>query len=453
VAQAGAPNVLLLILDTVRAADLSLYGYARPTTPELERFAQRGTVFDHAFSAAPWTTPSHASIFTGRWVPETGVKWAQRLDSRWPTLAEELRHRGYATAAFIANGPCAGWQTGLARGFEHFDDYPVSVRVAAEATAFGHTLYQPIRGLLAPVLNRTPVLWRLRLPPWHRNPSAEEITGAFLAWLDRSPREPFFAFLNFMDAHRWYTAAPDSFLTRFRSTAIRPLSPERWADSPKLPLTPEDMRPELDTYDGSIAYLDFQLGRFFRELERRGLLDNTLVVVAADHGNEFAEHGLTDHGNSLYRLALEVPLILRFPGHVPEGRRISEPVSLRNLAATVIDLLPTDRASPFPGRSLARLWSGGGGTPDTISASGDQDHTAPDWYPNSRGPLNSIAFGGFRYIVREGDGVEELYDFEHDVLERWNLAGTDSGQRLLPRYRGALAAAVGRRPGSPVAGR
>jgi arylsulfatase A-like enzyme len=232
---------------------------------------------------------------------------------------------------------------------------------------------------------------------------------------------------------------------RFRSPKVRPLSRERWRDAPKLRLTPEDLRPELDTYDASIAYLDFQLGQLFRELDRRGLLENMLVVVTADHGNEFAEHGLVNHGNSLYRLALEVPLILRIPGHVPEGARVAGPVSLRNLAATVIDLLPPRGPAIFPGRSLRRFWSGGG-APDTIIASLDRDHTAPDWYPNSHGALNSIGFGGFRYIVREADGVEELYDFEHDVLERWNLAGTDSGRRRLPQYRAALAAAIGGRP-------
>jgi arylsulfatase A-like enzyme len=451
-AQSGAPNVLLLILDTVRAAELSLYGYARPTTPELERFAQRATVFDHAFSAAPWTLPSHASIFTGRWVPELGVRWGHELGPHWPTLAEVLRARGYGTAAFIANQVYAGWESGFSRGFEHFDDYPISLRVAAEATAFGSKIYPPFRKLMAPVLNRLPVLWRLRLPLPRRNPSAEQINGAFLAWLDRTPRAPFFAFLNFMDAHGPY-APPDSFFSHFRSPNVRPANPEVWEDTPKVPLAPTDARRKQDIYDGSIVYLDSQLGHLFRDLERRGLLDNTLVVVTADHGEEFAEHRVVGHGHTLYRLPLNVPLLISFSGHVPEGRRVADAVSLRNLGATVLDLLPAAGSAPLPGRSLARFWTDGAGAPDTIVASTDQDPTAPAWYPNSNGDLNAIAFGGFNYIRNQGDGSEELYDFEGDVLERWNLAGTDSGQRLLPRYRAALAAAVGLGPGSPLAGR
>jgi len=451
VAQAGAPNVLLLILDTVRAADLSLYGYARPTTPELEQFAQRATVFDHTFSAAPWTTPSHASIFTGHWVPELGVRWGYALDSSWPTLAEALRARGYATAAFVANQVYAGWESGFSRGFEHFHDYPISLRVAAEATAFGRKLYPPFRTLAAPTLNRLPVLWRLRLPLPRRNPSADQVNGAFLAWLDRSPRAPFFVFLNFMDAHGPFSP-PDSFLNRFQSTRIRPPNPEAWQDTPKVPLAPTDARRKQDIYDGSIAYLDSQLGQLLRDLERRGFLDNTLVVVTADHGEEFAEHRVIGHGHTLYRLVLRVPLLISFPGHVPEGRRVAGEVSLRNLGATVLDLVPGSGPA-FPGRSIARFWTEGGGAADTIVASTDHDPTAPAWYPNSKSDLTSIAFDGWHYIQNPGHGTEELYDFEHDVLERWNLAGTDSGQRLLPQYRAALHAAIGASDSARLAAR
>ncbi len=155
-AQPGAPNVLLLILDTVRAADLSLYGYSRATTPELERFAQRGTVFDRAFAAASWTTASHGSIFTGRWPSELGITWHRGLGPQWPMLSEVLRARGYATAAFVANEAYAGWETGLSRGFEHFDDYPRSLWTAVQGTAFGRRLYGPSRNRLAAIFGQLP---------------------------------------------------------------------------------------------------------------------------------------------------------------------------------------------------------------------------------------------------------------------------------------------------------
>jgi arylsulfatase A-like enzyme len=182
------------------------------------------------------------------------------------------------------------------------------------------------------------------------------------------------------------------------------------------------------------------LGVLFRELERRGLLDNTLVVVTSDHGDEFAEHGMVEHGNSLYRPSLHVPLLIRFPGHVPEGRRVKPAASLRNLAATLLGLLRRDRRPVLPGRSLARFWSVQDPAPDTLAAGITQVANRPRWYPASRGALNSITFDGYNYIRNEGDGAEELYDFEHDDLERWNLVGTAEGDRLVPRYRSALNA-------------
>lgn len=438
-AEPGAPNLLLLILDTVRAVDLSLYGYARPTTPELERFAARGTVFDLAFAVASWTLPSHASMFTGCWPFQLGVTWEHGLDERWPTLAEVLRAHGYATAGFSGNAPAVSWETGLSRGFEHFDDYPISLWTATQATAFGNVLYGPVRRVVTPALRQLPGLWRVRLPVQGQSRPAGQISAAFLSWLDRARPAPFFAFLNFIDAHTPYTP-PDSFRLRFHSPTLKPLVRESWSVAPKLPLTPADLQAKRDAYNGAIAYLDTELGRLFRELDRRGLLENTLVIVTADHGEEFAEHGLVEHGNSLYRRSLHVPLLVRFPGHAPEGQRVTVPVSLRNLAATVLDLLDVDRGAALPGRSLARLWSTQGAVPDTVAAGITRVPNQPSWYPASRGALNSIAFDGWEYIRNEGDGAEELYDFEHDVLERWNLVRTAEGDRLLPRYQAALSA-------------
>jgi arylsulfatase A-like enzyme len=432
-----AANVLLLILDTVRSGNLSLYGYARSTTPELEHFAQEGTVFNHAFSPASWTTPSHASIFTGRPVLDLGVSWDRALDSRWPTLAEMLRARGYATAGFVANQSYAGWDSGLGRGFEHYDDYPVSLWVATSGTAFGRVLYPTIREWVAPMTAGVPLLWRLYLPHPFERRSAERMNHTFLEWYDRTRPAPFFAFINYMDAHEPYTP-PDSFRTRFSAPKSRPVSAEAWTESPELPLTPTDVAPRQARYDGSIAYLDSQLGHLFRELDRRGLLDNTLIIVTSDHGEEFAEHGLVSHGNSLYRLSLHVPLVIRFRGHVPAGHRVTAPVSLQHLAATVLDLVGPDPKTQLSGRSLARHWSGVDTAGDTVIASIARVPQQPAWYPASRGDLNSIAFDGWRYIRTEGPGTEELYDFKHDVLERFNLIGSPEADRLLPLYRAAL---------------
>jgi hypothetical protein len=250
-AQAGAPNVLLLILDTVRAADLSLHGYARLTTPEIERFAEGGTVFDRAFAPASWTLESHASMFTGRWALELETTVRHSLGPRWPTLAESLRSHGYATAGFVANRVYTGWESGLSQGFEHFEDYPVNLWTASNATALGK-----LRFMMDPFLNHVPLLWRLHIPEGAEKRKAPQINDAFLSWLDRPRPAPFFAFLNLMEAHMQY-APPDSFRNRFRSQLARPISPKAWGLQPSdVRLTPADMRPKQDMYDGAIAYLD-----------------------------------------------------------------------------------------------------------------------------------------------------------------------------------------------------
>ncbi|HEU4955209.1 MAG TPA: sulfatase, partial [Gemmatimonadales bacterium] len=302
----GAPSVLLLILDTVRAAELSVYGYGRPTTPQLERWAERGTVFEHAFAPSSWTLPSHASIFTGE--PEFilgGATHWERLGTTWPTLAEVLRGRGYATVGIVANRDWAGWDSGLGRGFERYDDYPVSLSTAIAATSLGRVIYPVVYDRVPGRLQRLVSGLRLRHPVQHR--PAATIAGTFLGWLDDHPRAPYFAFLNFMDAHTPYTP-PDSFRNRYRSPMPRPASRYAYADRPPIRLTPTDMRPRQDLYDGSIAYLDSEIGRLLDGLERRGALENTLVVLTADHGEEFAEHGWGGHGSSLYRLSVQVPL-------------------------------------------------------------------------------------------------------------------------------------------------
>lgn len=437
-AEHNAPNVLLLILDTVRAANLGLYGYARPTSPELDRFGARATTFDRAFAAAPWTLTSHASIFTGHWPLELDASWDKPLGERWSTLAELLRARGYATAAFAANDIYVTWETGLSRGFEHFDDFEVSPWVAFQSTALGRVVYPAVHPWLASLLENLPLLSQLRLPLPAEHRPAPEIIDAFLAWLNQDRSAPFFAFLNLMDAHFPYTPFP-AFRSRFRSALSTELSQEAWSEWPKHPLTPTDARPREDAYDGSIALMDTEVGRLLRELDHRGLLKNTIVIVTSDHGDEYGEHGLVDHGRSLYRLSLHVPLVVSFPGHVPMGERVKAPVSLRNLAATILDLAGAKGPLPVPGRSLARFWSSTDTSPDTIVASVNKVWHAPQWYPVSRGDLYSIAFGGWRYMRNEGDGTEELYDFDNDVLERWNLVGTPEGNQLLERYRSVLS--------------
>jgi arylsulfatase A-like enzyme len=446
-ARAGAPNVLLVVLDTVRAQNLSLQGYSRATTPNLERWASSAAVFDRAIAPSPWTFPSHATLFTGRWPFELAIDWDKPLDGRFPTLAGVLRDRGYATAGFSANIFYCTYELGLARGFVHFEDYPISPSQAAVSTSIG-------RELFAFSLNRDFAFDFRTLIGYDDIPgrrTAAEINDVFLQWQARQdPSRPFFAFLNYLDAHQpFLPSAP--FGTKFRGDAPRG-DPRHWWDRP---WTPDAVQAEVDAYDGAIAYLDDQLGRLFEELRRRGVLDRTLVIVTSDHGEHFGEHGFMRHGNTLYQEVLHVPLVIRYPPVISTPIRVNELATLRDVPATVLDLLGETCPGCLPGRSLAGHWAPDppgaepGPPPSPIFAEVNRGVRIPSRYPSSKGDMRSWFSGNLHYILN-GDGTEELYDLSVDPNEQHNLARVPEGALRRDRMRRELDAFVqGRRLAPP----
>ena len=408
VARDGAPNVLIILLDTVRAMSLSLYGYERETSPRLTRWAAEGVTFERTIAPAPWTLPSHASLFTGRWPHQLGLDWHVGLGAGPPTLAEAFAARGYRTAGFVGNTIYCSEETGLNRGFAHWEAYPVSPAMILKSTALGR------------LLSGTALFQRLTggdLPLDRRH--APAISSGLLHWLEPASDRPYFAFLNYFDAHAPYLPPPGW------SGRFGPEGKRRNLDlEPGWPYTPEEVESQHNAYDASVAYLDDQIGRLLDSLDRRGALRNTIVVITADHGEEFREHGFMDHGNTLYRPSVQVPLLIRFPGHLPSGARVRVPVSLRNLGATLLALAGIGDAA-FPGRSLARTWASPESltiaTPDTILSEVNFTPGLPDNYPVSHGRLQALMESGLRYI-RNADGPAELYDFDDDAGETRNLA-------------------------------
>jgi arylsulfatase A-like enzyme len=432
-APAGAPNVLLIILDTVRAANLSLYGYQRETTPNLERLALGGVRFDHAFSTAPWTLPSHASLVTGRWPHELSADWIAPLDKARPTLAEYFTNRGYTTGAFMANVGYCSWEFGLARGFAHYRDFPIGLASIVSSTSIGRQIDRSF--LLRNLVRSDQHLVRVHAPV---------INGGFLGWVDGRGNRPFFAMLNYYDAHGPYLPPPPydkKFSATGRSGNLSPL--HRYLARPRRTLpAPEIVQREIDQYDGALAYLDQELGKLFAALKERGLLDNTIILVTADHGEEFGEHGIFDHGNSLYRPSVEVPLFIVAAERAPSGRVIDAPVSLRDVARTLSQLAGDDRAVPFPGSSLARFWTEPTAGPDPVLAEVSKGLRTPGWYPVSRGDMRSVVADSFR-LIRNGDGSEELYRVVEDPWEKKNLMASDSTKPGVERLR-VLMTAQGR---------
>jgi arylsulfatase A-like enzyme len=439
-APAQAANVILITLDTVRARNMSLYGYVRATTPKLEQFANTGIVFERALATASWTLPSHASMLTGRWPHEMSANLTSPLDGTQPTLAEYLRARGYSTAGFVANMRYCGYESGLDRGFLHYEDYPLSLGAIASSSSLVQTITNNFR------------LRRLIENDQHLNrKNAEQINSDFLQWLPHNGKRPFFAFLNYFDAHEPYLPPPPfdrNFGPGRKNGRYSPL--HRWLWEPAVNyqnMTQENIQEEIDAYDGALAYLDHHLSLLFAELEKRELLTNTLVIITADHGEEFGEHGLFEHGYSLYLPSVHVPLILSFPGHLPAGNRVGSPASLRDLPSTILDLLDFEGDSPFPGKSLARHWQAGNedecAHEEPLVSEANFTTGRPDWFPVSKGDMRSLVVQGMRYI-QNGEGREELYDFCGDPREQHDLARSDASPGKLAQFRSLLGEILAR---------
>ncbi|HZW31647.1 MAG TPA: sulfatase [Isosphaeraceae bacterium] len=454
-----SPNVLLIVMDTVAAEHLALYGYERPTSPAIEELARRGSRFDAALSASSWTLPSHASMFTGRWPHELSVGWRTPLDAAAPTVAEFLRAHGYDTAGFIANTQYCAADSGLGRGYTVYRDYifhelsPFKMAVMVQRSLDGlETIGNGLGEALDLDWLRAGVQ-RIRERFETDRKEAAMVNREFLDWWSHRPQpeRPFFAFLNYCDAHTPYQLSP----RRVHRFGVKP-SDEReyrliqdWWTLDKSRVSPQEFAFVLNAYDDCVAAIDEQLGRLFDELERRKALDPTWVLVVSDHGESFGEHaGVFLHGSSLYRTELHVPLVVVPPPGTPIKPVVAETASLRDLAATLVDITGLSAGSPFPGASLARAWRPSSRAPgDAAAGPSALAELVPNETLQVRKPVSSrrpwplaaLTEGGWSYIRREGEVVEELYHLRGDPREQHNLADTASSRPQLERMRENLS--------------
>ena len=446
-APANARNVVLIVWDAVRARNLSLYEYLRNTTPNLVRWARKGVRYNLALAPASWTYPSHTSFLTGYWPFQLISQWNYSLDAPVPTLAEHLASRGYLTAGFSGNTKICTYETRLDRGFAHFEDYPLTPRSLLSRTVAGSWVLENI-------LYHDDFYECKWIRVQSRNASA--INNAFLNWLrERSGDRPFFAYLNYFDAHDPYMP-PEGYAGRF---GIKPRLPRDYRFLLDYPgpgssaYQERDVMMARDCYDDCIAFLDDQLGQLLNRLEGLRLLENTLVIIVSDHGEGFYDHGTPVHGNSLYLEEIAVPLVILSP-NAPAGRVVAEPVSLRDLPATVVDQLGLAAGSPFPGRSLADYWSMAPGqaapqiTP-ALSEFTTKTVFQPQVHPELRrdGIQMSLVASGKHY-ARDSFGSEELYDLRSDPLERVNLIDSAEGKQAAVVFRKMLLDELNASPGS-----
>ena len=415
----ASPNVLLIVWDTVRAASTTLHEYERDTTPHLARRAAEGFVYENAFATAPWTLPSQSGMFTGRWHHELSANWLIPLNDEFPTLAEVLTERGFSTAGFVANTSYLTFKSGVDRGFIHYEDFPVTAGEIFLSSAIGRVfvVWNGLRNLIG----------------HHRTLNARtayELNDRVLGWLPDDNDRPFFVFLNYFDAHD-PLLPPEPFHSRFAPR--RPWGPfthganaSNHADKENRPA--EDIQMMVDRYDASIAFLDEATERLLTELDNRGVLENTLVIITSDHGEHWGEKGMMEHGTSLYQQLLHVPLVVLPPG-ASAASRISAPASLRDLPATILAYagLPN---GVFPGAPLARLHDAAPVPPDTLLAKFDTKQRR----------AQAVIVGPYKYIrtVDQGERLQELFHYIDDPAEELNLMHAATHMPLGLRLDSAL---------------
>jgi arylsulfatase A-like enzyme len=430
-ADPNAPDVALIIIDTLRSDHLSSYGYQRNTTPAIDRIASEGVLFERAFATSSYTLPSHESLLTGLYPHEHNVEWDTSHRGRNPnyaTLPEVLLGRGYRTGAFSGNTNYFTREHGFGRGFLHFEDFFHSVTDMVMRTAYGRIVETQIVGRVGDL----DVVGRK---------TAAESNVAALRWIARDPHRPYFIVINYMDAHDPYLP-PAPFNQRFSAK-------HDGIGADKVSATgvtaPAHISSDIDRYDGSIAYIDDQLNQLVDAL--KGLRRNRrlLLIITSDHGEEFFEHDGSLHGRNLYRETLQVPLIVWQPDSVQGRLRISQPVSISAIPATVMAALGDDSGG-LPGPPLQRLWEDGNDAtpwPPPLA-----ELKCRPWAPLDEevrvGTLRSMVQNQWHYIDQDNVGTR-LYDLANDPDERMDFGpgAVSLASSLADRYRRQRARPIG----------
>lgn len=401
------PNVVMIVLDTVRSDFTGTRAGGRDATPTLDRLAAEGANFVNAWATAPWTVPSHASLFTGALPSEHGCSIRRlRFDTELPTLAELLGSAGYQTAAFFSNPWLTDDATGLLRGFATREEVPYS---GFMNRPLGLNGYQGGRNI---VRNLT-------------------------AWLGGRPKDrPFFVFVNLLEAHLPYDPPPD-----YRAAHLRDLRSDDkvtidWGMEFNAGLHPTesvDWDRVRRLYAGDVSTADGLLAQVAALLEREGVDRNTVLVVTSDHGENLGEHDLIEHQFSVHETLLSVPLVIRAPGRLPTGVR-EEPVMLTDVFATILAFAGIEHPTPKQSRSLLAA-PGAGSSEDRAGRPLFAEYEGP--HPALVGLLRSVnpaletsrfesayrtvRIGDMRLTVSD-DGSVTLHDLSADPGQMRDIA-------------------------------
>lgn len=427
------PDIVLVVFDTLRADRLGCYGYARPTSPHIDAFAADAVRFRHAISPAVYTQPAHASIFTGLFPSQHGVDWGRSwLNGRFQTLAEILHDRGYQTIA-LSNNPNVSPATNLTQGFYLFTE---PMRLSASRLSSPYKFVKRAwaeDGPLGALLGR----WFVHDPGGR---ATTVVTAEVLRRRDRS--RPFFLFINYMEPHLPYEpsgayrklfVAADDLVHSYRiDQSIETVCEYNLAC--KSVYGARDLKVLSDLYDGRVRELDDHFADLMRVLAREVNLDETLIILTADHGENLGEHELLEHQFCVYNTLIHVPLILRWP-KVLRPQRVDRVVQTSDLFPTVLDWVGAEGKQPTKvlARSLAEALKS-----DTQDARGKaiaEYLSAPPWqfemvrlrHPTfDPAPWTTSLWAVFDYpwkLIVRSDKRLEVYNLSSDPDEQRNLAG------------------------------
>ncbi|HEY8515790.1 MAG TPA: sulfatase [Candidatus Binatia bacterium] len=394
--------MLVITLDTTRADHTSAYGYDRPTTPRLEEMARDGVRFDVAYAPMATTLPSHTTMFTGL-LPRTHgtLKNGLVVDQKLPLLAEILRNDGYRTAAFLSSFAVAS-RFGLARGFEVYDENFRDGECKWDVHRWeGHN----IQGDFC----RRGDLTRVRAETWLRE-------NGYLA-RESSPEKPFFVWVHLFDPHNPYDPPPEH----------AKLFPPR--GNP-----PTGLDREIAAYDAEIHFADEQVGKLLDTLAQAGKLDDTLVIVAGDHGEGLMDHGWMLHGLQIYEESVRIPFIMRWPAKLPRGKVVAEPIELTDMTPTILEVtggsLPASARQP-EGKSLIAAATG----KEKLDPE-RRVHLQRRFYASRaergvpvRGDKHAVRVGRWKYIAAPEEKTFELFDLVSDPREKRNLSEEKPAER------------------------
>lgn len=423
-APSGAPNVLFVVVDTLRSDHLSSNGYPRETSPNLDRLAATGTSFTHAYSTSSYSLTSHVSLMTGKNNFEHGIEWDNPTALKaasFPTIAEVMKKNGYRTGGFSANNFWVTKEEGFDRGFIHFEDFFQTP---------GEYLIRPFFGrVFDKIYHRI-----FKYSDFIGRRSAADETQSVINWIGQKPENPFFVFVNYIDTHDPYLP-PQPYRSMF-STQANPggiLNNELGRKDPQL--TPEQAQGEIDAYDGAINYVDKNIGDLVREAEI-ATGGNLLVIITSDHGEGFNEHNTYLHGRSLYREEIQVPLIINSPAGIPANQKIDQPVSLISIPATILDIVGIEPPKEFTGKPLSDLWNtqavpSGWDDPLAEIAQHDWD---PEKSPVFFGWIKSLINPAWQYIEYENKNPE-IFSVQDDPNQTLNLAGESEMSSILKQFQ------------------